>query len=290
MLSLSGPSMPFDRRVTAVRGDLADIALATVHLVPHYAVPEYCMASIPHAPILGTGSADAMAVSELIFGESFAVLDRAGGYAWGYSTSDLYVGYVAEEALTAAETPKGTRLAVTARSALLFVEPDLKSAISLRLPMGARLVAMGESDDGNYWQTQAGWVSKRHCEAEGQIVADAVALARRLTGAPYVWGGRSGDGLDCSGLIQMVLGLLGIAVQRDTDQQAATLGQELALDAPKQAGDCVYMPGHVVMMTDDTHAIHANAHWMQVREEPLADIVARLDAEHGITALRRPRP
>ncbi|HLZ78739.1 MAG TPA: NlpC/P60 family protein, partial [Sphingomonas sp.] len=100
-------------------------------------------------------------------------------------------------------------------------------------------------------------------------------------------GGRSGDGIDCSGLVQLALGFAGVAAPRDTDMQAAALGEPIAEGVPLRRGDLVFLPGHVGIMADDTHLLHANAYWMRVVTEPLADVLTRQPEGKGITALRR---
>ena len=276
---LVGPQKKSDARITAVRGDLADIAIAGDFFAPHYATAKLYSCIAPSATI--SASPDEEAVSQLLYGEAFAVLDIAGNHAWGYCASDNYVGYIAADAL--GDAVKTTHQ-IDTRGALIFAEPSIKSPIVMRLPMGAQITAQ-DCEHENFMQTEGGFVHKRHASPVGKAQADSADLARKLMGAPYLWGGRSGDGLDCSGLVQMVLGLQGIEAPRDSDQQQV-LGQEVADNAPLLRNDIIFFPGHVGIMGDDKNLIHANAHWMQVVEEPLDDVVARIE-DGGITARRR---
>ena len=266
---LTGPSPALDRRVNAARGDIAAVALADRVFAPHYARPLPHGCAVTATPLLEAPHAAARAVSELLLGEGFAVVDVSGNWAWGYAMADHYVGYVPLDALGPLAAP--THI-VSAMAALVFADADFKAPVRARLPMGARLrgVEAGDFltlDDG-------GHVHLRHVRPAAQAEADPVAVAERLIGAPYRWGGRSGDGLDCSGLVQIALAACGIAAPRDSDQQQA-LGTMIGADVPLMRGDLVFWPGHVGMMADDAVLVHANAHWMMTVREPLADVIAR---------------
>ncbi|HEY0269976.1 MAG TPA: C40 family peptidase [Sphingomonas sp.] len=265
-----------------MRRDLADIALADRVFAPHYALPvDYGCVAIA-VPIRTAPSTDAGAVSELLRGETFAAVDWSGQWAWGYSRHDNYVGYVPIDALGPVVAPTHV---VTAPAALRFAAPDIKSPVLERLPMGARLAIDGI--EGTFLRAGDGFVHHRHIGAASDIAPDVVAMAERLIGTPYRWGGRSGDGVDCSGLVQLALAFAGIAAPRDSDQQRETLGAAIAEGAPAQRGDLVFLPGHVGLMADATNLVHANAHWMAVTREPLADILARQPEGAGIIARRR---
>lgn len=251
---------------------------------PHYAAAEHCRIVAPATPLRDGPSDKARAVSQLLLGEDFAVIDNAGGWAWGYSLHDRYVGYVAAAALGDAPEPDHV---VSAASALLFAEADLKSPVLATLPIGSRFAA--DANDAAFLAVAGGGhVHVRHARALAATESDPVAVAERLLGQPYRWGGRGGDGVDCSGLVQVALGLCGVAVPRDTDQQRA-IGSELADGEPARRGDLIFFPGHVGLMADGEHLLHANAHWMAVVREPLADVVARLKPNHDQPILARRR-
>jgi len=281
-VALDGVSRRYDARVNAIRPDLADVALAELYFAPHYAaaVPRGVVA--PSAPLRGAPDTATTAISELLHGENFHMLDARGGWAWGYCGHDHYVGYVEIAALGDPVAPTY----VTTGAAPLFSAPDIKSPILTLYPAHARLAG---TLDGNFLATDGGFVHVRHVRPVGQAETDWVAVAQRHLGAPYVWGGRGGLGLDCSGLVQIALAACGIKAPRDTDQQADAVGLALDDHVELRRGDLIFFPGHVGLMTDGERLLHANAHWMAVTIEPLADVIARLadKYERPVTARRR---
>lgn len=292
--SLHGPEEDFDPRTTAHRGDLADVALAGKLFAPHYAeaMPMRCAA--PKAMIRKQGGKDHEAVSELLHGEDFHLLDVVGDWAWGFCDHDGYVGYLPVHALQhQRKTAHPTHL-ISARAALIFIEPDIKAGVIKRLPMGAKLACGEPSECGKFLKTGKGYVHIRHVQEIGaKLVFDGtnstVAFAEQLIGAPYLWGGRSGDGLDCSGLIQMVLGLTGQSAPRDADQQLRSVGTDMTADESLKRGDFIFFPDHVGIMADGDQIIHANIHWMRVVSEPLNHVIDRFgdDIEQPVLARKR---
>ena len=234
----------------------------------------------------GTPDPKGRAVSQLLHGEDFAVLDIAGGWAWGYALADHYVGYVAMAALGAPVEPTHR---VTAPLALLFEAPDIKSPVLAEWPMGARFTATVE---GDFLAAGQGYIHRRHARGIGEADADPVAVAERLLGAPYRWGGRGAGGIDCSGLVQLAMRMAGRDVLRDSDMQAANLGEPFDPGADFSAlrrGDLVFWKGHVAIMTDDKDMIHANGHTMLVSREGFRDAVERIGYLYGgPTGFRRP--
>ncbi|MFT3965937.1 MAG: NlpC/P60 family protein [Sphingobium sp.] len=284
-LYLDGPSRPFDARSTAIRGDLADVAAADRFFAPHYAeaVPYVCSAR--SATVHGKPEDGASATTQLLYGEGFHVLDMRAGWAWGYCVHDHYVGYVRYAALRRDQGLQPTHR-VGANGGLLFSRADIKSPVVTPLP-GASLVHGCE--EGDFLAVEGGWLHRRHVAPVADKATDWAEVARNFLGAAYLWGGRGDGGFDCSGLVQVALGHCGIAALRDTDQQAGSIGRALdAREAPAK-GDIIFFPGHVGILSDARTLLHANAHWMKVVEEPLADVVARLSPGHAepITARRR---
>lgn len=203
--------------------------------------------------------------SQLLPGETFCVVEISGGWAWGYSGHDHYVGYVEASALTASVAATHV---VAAPAALLFAAPDIRGDLNAVLPVGSRVAGTAKAE---FLDTGAGYLHRLHVRPVEEPVPDPVALAETLIGMPYLWGGRGAGGLDCSGLVQLAYGLAGIALPRDSDQQVAA-GTEAS---DPRRGDLLLWSDHVVIVRDDTTVIHATSHAMAVVVEALSDLVAR---------------
>jgi len=273
---IAGPSRLIDRRVNAIRSDLADARLADVAIAPRYAEGVFQRCDVMVATLRSAPAAGAVAVSELLFGEAFAVFDVVSGdggrWAWGQCLHDGYVGWVCADALGAMGRAASHSVAVPA--ATVFAAADIKSPVVRTLPLNARLAV--DAVAGDFVAVHGGFLSARHVAPIGATSGDPVALALGFVGTPYVWGGRTRDGIDCSGLTQAVLGAAGVFCPRDSDQQAAAFAR---IDpAARRRGDLVTFPGHVGILADADTLIHANAHWMATVVEPLAAVVARLAA------------
>lgn len=250
---------------------------------PHYARAEHCRCVADAATLYSAPSRDARAVSQIVHGEGFALIDKAGGWAWGRCLHDDYVGYVRADALGPMAAPTHR---VTAPLALVFANPDIKAPMLKTLPIGAQVA--GGQEDG-FVRIDDGYLHTRHVAPLDAVETDFVAVAERLIGAPYRWGGRGADGIDCSGLVQRALELAGISAPRDSDMQRDQLGEVLPEDAPLRRGDLLFFPGHVGMMADSDKLLHANAFWMSTVIEPLADVIERLVPIHPQPVIARKR-
>ncbi len=269
--------------MNAVRRDIADVALAESIFAPHYALPDVEGLILASAMIRCSPDDMAEASSQLLRGEIFAVLDISGDWAWGYSGHDHYVGYVRRDALGLAAPASHV---VIAREAPIFAAADIKSAVRDTLTLGARV--SGIVDDG-FLRIADGYLHLRHVRDADHISSDPVSVAEQFLGAPYLWGGRGAGGIDCSGLVQLALGMAGIACPRDTDLQRMALGEDIGEGEALRRGDLVFFPGHVGLMTDSSNMIHANAFWMNVSIEPLDDVVDRLRPKYDTPVLARRR-
>jgi len=269
-----------DKRLTPARSDLAAVHIKGTVDAPRYADGEKFSVCVGRTSLRVRPGVDAAQDSELLFGEVFTVYDRGHGWAWGQAANDLYVGYVAEEALTA---PFAAEAKVSALLAPVFPAADLKTPVRDFLPLNAAVPVLAR--EGDYVNVGTGFVHRRHLAAETQ--KDFVAIAERFLGVPYVWGGKTAAGLDCSGLIQTALQAVGKAAPRDTDMIEKALGDAVPISGVRR-GDLVFWKGHMGVMLDEKRLLHANAFHMAVAIEPLAEAIARIEKAAGpVTSVKR---
>jgi cell wall-associated NlpC family hydrolase len=269
-----------DKRVTPARADLAAAHLKGMVDAPRFAEGEKFSIAVGRASLRVRPSDDAAQDSELLFGEVFTVYDRSQGWAWGQAANDLYVGYVKDDALAA---PFATEAKVSALLAPVFAAGDLKTPVRDLLPMNAAVPVLERS--GDYVQIgKDRYLHQRHLAPAEK---DFVTVAEHFLGVPYVWGGKTAAGLDCSGLIQTALQATGKAAPRDTDMMEKALGEPVSLSDLRR-GDLVFWKGHMGVMLDEARLLHANAFHMAVAIEPLADAIARIEKIAGpVTSVKR---
>jgi hypothetical protein len=275
--------MSFDRRIVPARPDLAAAHLKGRVEAARFVNGEVCSVGVGRASLRARPDANAPQDSELLHGERVTVYERARGWAWLQAENDSYVGYVREECLAA---PFDTELWVVALMTPVYRRPDLKAPVRDMLPLNAEVNLLAR--EGDYLQIASeAWVHRHHVALVAEVQPDFVATAEAFFGVPYVWGGKTFAGLDCSGLIQTALAACGIAAPRDTDMMErhfADAGPAL------ERGDLVFWKGHMGVMLDEERLLHANAFHMMVAIEPLAEAVARIEKEAGpITSVKRAR-
>ena len=266
-----------DRRLNAYRPDLADEALRGTVTADRYVTGTPARVALPVAALRPRPESNAGIDTELLFGEVVRVLDRADGWAWVKSDFDGYVGYLPDSALDAGDAA-ATHIVAVPRT-FAYSGPDLKTPAAFALSIGSRLTAIGENETrGTRYLTLEGGQSvvAGHCLAIGDIASDDyVAIASRFLETPYLWGGRSGFGLDCSALVQLSMMMTGRTAPRDSDMQAAGLGAPIERDALRR-GDLVFWKGHVAIMEDEKTILHANGHTMSVAREGLEAAIERI--------------
>ncbi len=221
----------------------------------------------------------------MLFGELFSIEEEQGGWAKGHAILDHYPGYIKLDALGPVG-PLPTHQVSVPRT-FIYRDADLKSPPLMCLSMNAKL-ALNAYAEGFSQIEETGWIYAPHTAPIGVFVADFVSVAEMFLGAPYLWGGRDGHGLDCSGLLQTALMRAGIGCPRDSYQQVE-LGKALPIDLHMlRRGDLIFWKGHVGMMRNADTLLHANAHHMQVASEPLVEAVARIaQSASQISAIRR---
>ena len=279
----------FDPRLTPARADLAASQLRGKVEAARFVEGSAYEIVEPQAPLRSEPRPDAPLLTEALKGECVTVYDtNEEGWAWGQLEADGYVGFLPASALAppgAAATHK-----VAALRTLVFPGPSIKLPPVEALPLGATLAVARTAD--RFAVTQAGgYVPAVHLKPVNENETDFVAVAERFVGVPYLWGGKTVLGLDCSGLVQVALGAGGIACPRDSDMQEAALGAPVAAAADFSdltRGDLVFWKGHVAIVREGSGLLHANAFHMAVAVEPIADAIARIRASGSeITSIRR---
>ncbi|MGH6836975.1 MAG: NlpC/P60 family protein [Methylocella sp.] len=283
---------PFDPRLTPARADLAATYLRGKIPAADYVegrAMHVCAgtADLRHAP-----APDAPLDSQALFGEEVMLYEDHEGFGWVQLARDGYVGYMSMAALADGRAAPTHRVVVN--RTFIYPGPDLKLPARDALPLSANVCVLATK--GTFAQIDdAAFVFADHLLALDERPQDFVAVAERLLHAPYLWGGKTSLGLDCSGLVQISLDAAGIKAPRDTDLQEQALGTPLAIDsdlAGLRRGDLVFWRGHVGIMRNETTLLHANAHHMLVASEPLRIARDRTLAKTSqpISAIKRLEP
>src|SRR4051794_2010417 len=276
--------MTFDPRITPARSDLAAKHLAGKIEAARFVEGDEYEVIDAQAPVRRAPAPDAPLDTEALMGERVTIYEfNDEGWAWGQLAGDSYVGWLPANALLrprAAPTHKVTVLRTLAFPGLSITVPPVAAP-----PLGSSLAVLRQQE--RFAVANIGFLPAGHLAPLDHAETDFVAVAERFLSTPYLWGGKTNYGLDCSGLVQVALNACGVSCPRDSDMQERTLGTPVD-PAHLRRGDLVFWNGHVAIVRDEGSLVHANGFHMQVAIEPTAAALARIAAAGSpVTSARR---
>ncbi|MEX3011057.1 NlpC/P60 family protein [Hoeflea sp. TYP-13] len=282
-----------DKKLNAYRPDLADAALKGQVEAKRYVTGRRRQVVTPVLDLRDGPNDKAGVDTQALLGETVTVFDEDSGWSWIQLEADNYVGYARSDGLGDVQAP-ATHI-VTVPRTFIYSSSDLRSPVRLACSIGSRLALTGSQTTRGteYLLLEDGTaVIARHVAPITHRFLDYVDVAAAFLQTPYLWGGRSGFGVDCSGLVQLCMELCGHNVPRDTYMQEAGLGEPIEPDAKYanlERGDLVFWKGHVAIVEEPQTALHASGHTMQVVREPLYQAIERIERLYGSpTSVRKP--
>jgi len=271
--------MQIDPRLNAFRPDIADQRLAGQVEAETYIEGEAATIIIPKATLRARPDDSASISTQAVYGDAIRIFEKTDHWAWGQLEKDSYVGYLPIDAL--GEKTANPTHRVCTPATFIYPQADMKSQPATRIFLNSLLVIKDISDN---WAAIAdgGFVYYPHISAIDEFATDPVAIAEQFLHAPYLWGGCTLDGLDCSALVQQSYHACGLKCPRDSDMIEAGIGKP-GHNSPRR-GDLVFWDGHVGMMVDEHRMIHANGYHMAVAIEEFSGAETRIGREYASKA------
>ena len=259
-----------DRRLTPANDRAALESLRGVIAAPRYVPGDAARLAVPMADLCRTpGGARER---QLLLGAAVTVIDRHMGWAFVQNGTDGYCGYLPGTALG---EPRAPTHRVSAAATHLYAAARVQARDIANLSFGAEVTVTGSTE--TFAETPDGFIPAPHVRPLDNPFDDPVTVARLFLGTPYLWGGNSRAGIDCSGLVQTALLACGHACPADSDLQR-DLGTGLPPGTRFRRNDLLFWEGHVALVADDAQIIHASGHVMATVLEKTDAAIARIDA------------
>ncbi|WP_455475990.1 C40 family peptidase [Bartonella sp. B17] len=279
-----------DPRLCAFRSDLADQHLEKETVAQRFVQGKRKRINVPVAELFKENNKKSERQTECLLGEELLIFEQKELLSWGQSLKDGYVGYI-DTTVLCTSTIEQTHIVSVPRT-FQYLQADLRGSVEYALSIGSKVTVVDEIEvrGTKYSILENGRaIVSHHLSPIGCVYEDYVTVAEALIHTPYLWGGVSGFGIDCSGLVQLSMMLAGKMVLRDADMQEKTIGKELTDNDKLQRGDLIFWKDHVAIMIDHENIIHANGFSLDVMVELLEDAVVRIAKKDGYPiAKRRP--